>query len=440
MTKKEEKMFRLLGYRVLFGGALIHLVIGTFYLWGAISLYVASWLRSYDDSISIDLVKSIFPFMMLTINVMPSFGIKLAEKIGFKVSLTINIIIYSLAVFLCSFITNFWGFFVVYAFVGGVSNGLIYMVPVVLGLKYFPDKKGMVNGIIIAGYGFGSFIFNFIALAVVNQDNVKPTIEDDEGKHEYFDEDVYGKVPRMLRILALCYVIIGLIGTLLVKVPTQEQIKHHEEFMILTKEHEQKKVVEHHECANMSQGIHSRPFWILMAMGVLGPYFGLLMANNYKVYGIDKGHSDYFVTLVGSFGSAANGCSRFFWAVLFDKYGFKKVYFAIMAIQLILTATLSSISSVGALYLIWHALTMGCEGGQFSTLPAVTTKVFGHKVGPLIYGFILVMFAVSNIASFFITKAQLDNWGWPAMFWISFGLTVLSALMNLFFNEKYEFL
>jgi len=57
------------------------------------------------------------------------------------------------------------------------------------------------------------------------------------------------------------------------------------------------------------------------------------MANNYKVYGLTRISDDVFVTTVGSVGSVFNGCSRLFWAALYDRFGFKKVYFVLMGIQ-----------------------------------------------------------------------------------------------------------
>lgn len=58
---------------------------------------------------------------------------------------------------------------------------------------------------IIAGYGLGSFIFNFVCKAYVNPDDRKPDIpyvEADGKEHKYFGPDVYEKVPGMLRMLA----------------------------------------------------------------------------------------------------------------------------------------------------------------------------------------------------------------------------------------------
>jgi len=60
---------------------------------------------------------------------------------------------------------------------------------------------------------------------------------------------------------------------------------------------------------------------------------GLFMVSNYKVYGTIAIPDDHFLTLIGSFGSVANGCTRAVWALLFDKFGFKKVYFVLLTIQ-----------------------------------------------------------------------------------------------------------
>jgi len=52
---------------------------------------------------------------------------------------------------------------------------------------------------IIAGYGFGAFIFNFVCKAIANPNNDEPErIEMENGKKvKYFEEDVYKNVPFM---------------------------------------------------------------------------------------------------------------------------------------------------------------------------------------------------------------------------------------------------
>ena len=54
------------------------------------------------------------------------------------------------------------------------------MIPVYIGFLYFPQKKGMVSGIILTGYGFGTFIFSLIILGIVNPENYSPIKSGDD--------------------------------------------------------------------------------------------------------------------------------------------------------------------------------------------------------------------------------------------------------------------
>jgi OFA family oxalate/formate antiporter-like MFS transporter len=42
---------------------------------------------------------------------------------------------------------------------GGAGIGLAYVVPIAVGVKWFPDKKGMITGLAVAGFGFGATIW-----------------------------------------------------------------------------------------------------------------------------------------------------------------------------------------------------------------------------------------------------------------------------------------
>jgi OFA family oxalate/formate antiporter-like MFS transporter len=43
--------------------------------------------------------------------------------------------------------------------VGGTGIGLTYVCPVAVGMKWFPDKKGLITGLAVAGFGFGAVIW-----------------------------------------------------------------------------------------------------------------------------------------------------------------------------------------------------------------------------------------------------------------------------------------
>jgi len=43
--------------------------------------------------------------------------------------------------------------------VGGAGIGFAYVVPIAVGMRWFPDKKGMITGLAVAGFGFGAMLW-----------------------------------------------------------------------------------------------------------------------------------------------------------------------------------------------------------------------------------------------------------------------------------------
>eukprot|EP01015_Nassula_variabilis_P022184 TRINITY_DN403_c0_g1_i7.p1 TRINITY_DN403_c0_g1~~TRINITY_DN403_c0_g1_i7.p1 ORF type:complete len:499 (+),score=56.73 TRINITY_DN403_c0_g1_i7:70-1566(+) len=435
LSEEQRTAIRREGYRVIVGGICIHLILGTFYLWGGIVKYVASYLHSFDDTVSAKEMLGVFPYMGLCINCTTSIGVKVAQRIGHKLLVIIGICCISATVFICSFITNYTLFVLVYSIGFGVSAGMIYMTPLECALKYFPNKKGKISGIIIAGFGLGSFIFNFVTLALVNPDDKHPN------EHtKLFEEDVYSNVPKMFRVLAICYLALGGLGVFLIKYPRELHLELYDEHNVLTKVAEKKTQdqVIHNECQSFKDGVKSRPFFFLFTMALLSTYAGFMMAGCYKTYGFDLGKSDSFLTITGSLQALSNGFSRAIWGLVLDKLGFKKVYQIILIAQLALMATINYVTTVDALFLIWVCATMGLEGGQFSIFPAFVMKLFGHKVGSVIYGIVFIAFALANLNSYLILNRELESIGWDGLWWIAFGYTVLAFTLLLFFKPEHQ--
>ena len=93
----------------------------------------------------------------------------------------------------------------------GIGTGITYMIPLVCAYKYFPNKKGLMTGIIVGSYGLGSSIFNIIATLIVNPHNMSSTIPAPNGDKnlKFFPIEVASRVPMMSH--TLCAVRFGLI-------------------------------------------------------------------------------------------------------------------------------------------------------------------------------------------------------------------------------------
>ena len=55
--------------------------------------------------------------------------------------------------------SSFWLLLLLLGVLGGLGIGLVYVVPIAVGMRWFPDKKGMITGLAVAGFGFGALLW-----------------------------------------------------------------------------------------------------------------------------------------------------------------------------------------------------------------------------------------------------------------------------------------
>lgn len=84
------------------------------------------------------------------------------------------------------------------------------MVPVHHGWLWWPERPGLVSGLIICGFGFGALTFNTVSLMMVNPDNLSA---DEEGK---FPDDVNSNLPKMLTTVIYIFMAITFVAILMI--------------------------------------------------------------------------------------------------------------------------------------------------------------------------------------------------------------------------------
>lgn len=86
-------------------------------------------------------------------------------------------VLYGLGVFLASFSADkLWVLYLSYGVLAGIGLGFGYIVPVATLVKWFPDKRGMITGIAVAGFGAGALVTAPIATRLIEARGVLPTL------------------------------------------------------------------------------------------------------------------------------------------------------------------------------------------------------------------------------------------------------------------------
>jgi len=133
----------------------------------------------------------------------------LQKKIGEQKTMLLGAWVMALGVYLSSYAKSLATFMALYSGLFGFGVGLAYTAPMVAGWKWFPDKKGLVSGSVLTGFGAGGFFFNLIGTNLINPNKVNPV-------NGEFPQAVYDRFPSMLRKLAIIYASLSAIGALLV--------------------------------------------------------------------------------------------------------------------------------------------------------------------------------------------------------------------------------
>ena len=55
--------------------------------------------------------------------------------------------------------TRPWSLYLTYGVIGGTGIGFAYVCPIAASVKWFPDKKGLITGLAVAGFGAGALFF-----------------------------------------------------------------------------------------------------------------------------------------------------------------------------------------------------------------------------------------------------------------------------------------
>src|SRR6266576_178251 len=148
---------------IALAGVVMQIALGAVYAW---SVFRIPLTKTFGWTIS--QVTLAFTLAILMLGFAAFAGGLWMRKSGPRTVAIAAGILYGAGVFLASLSAGHlnWLYFS-YGFLGGIGLGLGYIVPVATLVKWFPDKRGMITGIAVAGFGAGALITAPIASRLI---------------------------------------------------------------------------------------------------------------------------------------------------------------------------------------------------------------------------------------------------------------------------------
>ena len=329
---------------------------------------------------------------------------------------------------------SFWIQLLSIGVVGGAGIGLAYVVPISVCVKWFPDKKGLITGLAVAGFGFGATIWVKLAGSwfggLLNTTNV------------------FGLpgVQSVFLIYGVALAALILLGSMVMINPPDDYLPAGWKPPV-TENNDHEGAVEF----RARDMLRTPQFYMLWTVFMFAGISGLMVIYCIKLFGIDA-LEHHGVAGAGAITGTAmawyaifNGVGRIAWGSISDKIGRKTTITLMAALQGITMLMMYHVFiSFGLVYgfIVAAGLVGFNYGGAFALFPAITADYFGNKNVGSNYGWMFTAYGVAGLtgpllAGYFKDAAQgaAQPSVWMTPFIIAGAVCLLGAVIMAFTNR-----
>jgi OFA family oxalate/formate antiporter-like MFS transporter len=345
-------------------GFLMQMALGAVYAWSVFRTPLAKQFHWSIEDVTFTFTISIF-----VLGVAAFFGGLWLNKKGPRVVALTGGFLYGLGVFLASFSANkLWWLYLSYGVIGGIGVGFSYIVPIAVLVKWFPDRRGLITGIAVGGFGAGALVTAPIATRLIQSVGVLHTFA----------------------YLGIAYLVVTIAtGYFMQSPPADWKPKGWEPS---STQNAQRAARDY----TLGGALKTWQWWALWSLLFLNTSAGISIISQESPMFQEIAKASVIVAagMVG-IASIGNAVGRIFWAWVSDMITRRWTFAVMFLIQVGLFWILPSLSSVAILTVVSFIILM-CYGGGFGTMPAFAADYFGSKnVGP-IYGLMLTAWGTAS--------------------------------------------
>lgn len=381
-------------------GVFLQIALGAVYAW---SVFRAPLAKQFGWSIS--QVTLTFTISIFVLGVSAFFGGLWLNRKGPRTVALTGGLLYSAGVFLASFSANkLWWLYLSYGVIGGIGLGFSYIVPVAVLVKWFPDRRGLITGIAVGGFGAGALVTAPVAERLIQSVGVLATFA----------------------YLGIAYLVVTLVcGYFMRNPPDGWRPAGWQPTAAQVSERAARDYT-------LGEALRTWQWWALWLLLFLNTSAGIsIISQEAPIFQELTGVSSIIAASMVGVVSIGNAAGRVFWAWVSDAVTRRATFFVIFMIQALLFWLLPNISSAAWMTALAFIILM-CYGGGFGTMPAFAADYFGSKnVGP-IYGLMLTAWGfASAFGPLLIAHMREANGVYRGALHVIAGVMALSLLLPL---------
>jgi OFA family oxalate/formate antiporter-like MFS transporter len=293
--------------------------------------------------------------------------------------------------------------------IGGAGIGLGYVCPIAASVKWFPDMKGLITGLAVAGFGAGAFIFVKLAgdwTNLINQHGVNKTF-------------LYFGIIFLVAVVA---------GAMMLSNPPAG-------YKPAGWNPPQPAGGAKKPIVDLSQGqtVTTPQFWMTWLAFVLSAGCGLMVIGSLKNFGqLEGGLSAAAAGSALGLLALFNGLGRVVWGTLSQKMTARGALILMVFLQAAMMFVLPKMGSDAAMLAVGACWVGFNFGGNFALFPLLTAEFFGTKNLGANYGAVFTSYGIGGIAGPMLAGGVYDAMGtYQWAFMIAGGACVLAGIIAL---------
>lgn len=326
--------------------------------------------------------------------------------------------------------SSFWGQFLTIGVMAGAGIGMAYVVPIAVGVKWFPDKKGLITGLAVAGFGFGATIWVKLAGSWFG------------GLLNYLQIGELPNVQSVFLLYGIIFAAFVLIGSLVMVNPPEGWLP------MGWKPAAGPAGQTGDEGFTPARMMGTRQFYSIWSVFAFSAIAGLMVIYCIQLFGMDaltfRGQENA-IAITGTamaWYAIFNGLGRIAWGMISDRIGRRTAIIVMSAFQgVVMLALYHGFITFGlATGLIVGASLVGFNyGGIFALFPAITADYFGNKQVGANYGWVFTAYGLAGILGPLLAGVFKDNAAdggspivWMAPFIIAGVACLIGAVIMVF--------